>query len=91
MAFLGKTLPEYLRVEQVWIKGYVVAGYDPNIWRQDRFGCWMNRFEYGNRDSPFGWEFNHIISRSRGGSDDIVNLEPMYWANNVRLSDNPFL
>ncbi len=70
-------------IRQVWEKGQVVPGNDPNIWRQDACGAWINRNEYGNRGSQYGWEIDHIQSKDRGGSDSLSNLRPLQWQNNA--------
>ena len=67
----------------VWAKGRIVANNDPNVWRQDVFGNWIGWSHYGNRDSPYGWEIDHIIPVSRGGSDAIFNLRPLQWEANA--------
>lgn len=77
-------LSELLLVEQVWKKGRIVEGNDPNIWRQDRCGAWMQRLLHGNRNSQYGWEMDHIHAH---GPDDVSNLQPLQWENNVDKSD----
>lgn len=71
-------------VQAVWNKGRTVSGNDPARWRQDECGAWIGRLEYGNRQSSYGWEIDHI---SPGGSDSLGNLRPLQWANNVSKSD----
>ncbi len=44
----------------------------------------MKRTEYGNRDSQYGWEIDHI---NPDGGDGLSNLRPLQWANNVATSD----
>lgn len=39
---------------------------------------------YGNRDSRFGWEVDHI---NLNGGDNLDNLRPLHWKNNVAKSD----
>lgn len=36
---------------------------------------------------PLSWTANHIIPHSKGGTDDLWNLEPMHHACNSKLQD----
>jgi hypothetical protein len=74
-------------IEAVWKKGRIAAGYDPNVYRKDSCGAWMQRSEYG-KTSNFGWEIDHIKPVASGGSDDLSNLQPLYWENNRHKADN---
>ena len=68
----------------VWKKGEEIPGKDPDNIRKDACGSEINREDYGNRDSDQGWEIDHI---KPDGGDDISNLRPMQWKNNVDKSD----
>ena len=70
-------------IEAIWKKGALVTGNDPDVWRQDLCGAWMWRAQYGNRDSQYGWEVDHIIGIDYGGSDAFSNLRPLQWQNNA--------
>jgi len=74
-------------IEAVWRKGQAIAGYDPNRYRKDTCGAWMARHEYG-QTSQFGWEVDHVVPVSQGGSDQLANLQPLYWENNRHKADN---
>ena len=76
--------------EKVWLKGEIVTekdnngnAFSPDEWRRDDDGKAIRHDDYGNRDSDFGWEIDHIRAVSDGGSDDIRNLRPLYWKTNV--------
>ncbi len=69
-------------VGAVWNKGRVVPNFDQNVWRWDCYGAVMKRSEYGNCNSKFGWEIDHIYPKERGGSEDLSNKQPLQWENN---------
>ncbi len=71
-------------IQEVWEKGTIVKNVDSNIWRKDQCGAWINRNKYGDRNSDYGWEIDHI---SPGDNDNISNLRPLQWQNNVDKSD----
>jgi|TARA_B110000908_G_C9860233_1_gene273756 5-methylcytosine-specific restriction endonuclease McrA len=75
------------KVQIVWEKGTIVTGYDSFEWRKDQCDAWIKRSNYGNRDSDFGWEVDHITPQSNGGGDQLSNLRPLQWENNVATSN----
>lgn len=68
----------------VWEKAYTIPGLESTIWRQDQYGSIINYNQYGNRQSPYGWEIDHITPKSKGGSDLLFNLRPLQWKNNAK-------
>lgn len=71
----------------VWAKGNEVPGYDSRIWRQDFAGAWMRYDHFGMKDI-YGWQIDHRCPRAKGGADDIENLYPLQWENNLEKSDD---
>ena len=77
-------------IESVWEKGRIIDGYDKNIIRQDACGAWIRSDKYGDRNSVFGWEIDHIYPKSRLRErnvpdeeiDSMDNLRPLNWINN---------
>jgi len=74
-------------VEAIWRKGQIQQGYDPKFYRKDRCGQWMKRLAYGTT-SDYGWEIDHMRPVSRGGSDELTNLQPLHWKNNRGKGDS---
>ncbi|MFN8356266.1 MAG: HNH endonuclease signature motif containing protein [Spirosomataceae bacterium] len=68
-------------LNKVWEKGNVVAGKNPNLYRQDRYGNIIFKSSYG-KQTPMGWEIDHLKPVSKGGTDHLNNLAPTYWHKN---------
>jgi hypothetical protein len=77
-------------VQKVWEKGKSVSDH-PDTWRKDDCGAWINRGQYGNRDSRYGWEIHHITPEAEGGTDDLSNLRPLQWENNAASQAGPLV
>lgn len=78
-------------IEAVWRKGAIIPNYDAYVWRRDHLGNAIRRTDYGNRNSDYGWEVDHIRATALGGGDALVNLRPLHWRANAtaggRLGD----
>lgn len=74
-------------VQAVWEKGRVASGIDPESWRRDSCGALIYRFSYGDTNSRYGWEVDHMCPVSKGGDDRLDNLQPLQWQNNRYKGD----
>lgn len=72
------------QIIQTWMKGAIAPTNSPNMWRKDVCGAWMKFTDYGNRNSQYGWEIDHI---KPGSDDNPANLQPLHWGNNAAKSD----
>lgn len=80
----------------VWKKASEVEGFDMNKYRKDPCGAWMIFDEYGNKNSIYGWEINHIYPQflleekniDPAKIDDIANLRAMQWENDESKGDD---
>lgn len=72
-----------LQRQPVWNKGVIIPGYDPRVWRRDAYGNNIRFQDYGNRQSEYGWEIDHVIPVSQSGTDDLQNLRPLQWEANA--------
>jgi hypothetical protein len=69
---------------RVWWKANAVLGADGKKWRKDVCGAWIGWQFYGDRDSEYGWEVDHI---DPNGGDGTANLRPLQWENNCAKND----
>lgn len=83
----------------IWNKGVVDDKYPSERVRKDACGAFMLYEDFGDRNSVFGWEIDHIypasVLREKGVAedliDDTVNLRPLNWKNNAsKGTDYPF-
>lgn len=74
------------KAQHVWQKARRVKGNNPNLYRQDSQGNLIYKPAY-NRDSPMGWQVDHIWPRSKGGSDARRNLQALQTRANKRKSN----
>ena len=74
---------------QVWDKAQVVPGTDPAVRRKDHCGAWIDWNQQGvTTENGTGWEIDHIKPVSKGGGDEIGNLQPLQWQNNRKKGDD---
>jgi hypothetical protein len=64
--------------ERVWLRIYGSAET-----ARDHEGFTMKRADYGDRNSPYGWELDHIIPKALGGADHDGNLRPRHCKGNA--------
>ena len=75
----GKPFDESI-VEAVWSKTANSREHAPL--KMDAYGTLIWRGGYGNTNSKFGWEIGHRKPVSKGGGDELDNLQALQWENN---------
>ena len=80
---MGTDVAETILALQVWNKAIPIEGRNPSEYRYDIAGNIIAYLAYGDRKSPFGWEKDHIVPVSEGGSDALSNLRPLHWRANA--------
>ena len=63
------------RLDQIWDKGCIIRGKNPDLYRQDKYGNTIKP-SYG-KTSDMGWNVDHSKPQALGGTDHLNNLQPM--------------
>lgn len=84
------------RKKAVWRGAIIVNGNHPDQRRKDCCGAWIEWDQYGNDQSEFGWEIDHVFPIAKMEDigipeeewHDIDNLRPMHHSNNASKQDD---
>ena len=84
------------QIQDVWDRASIVVGYDKDSFRKDACGAWIIRTKYGDKDSLYGWEIDHIVPSallvdmgySQDAIDNPMNLRALQHDNNSSKSDD---
>ena len=84
---IGKSFTDDI-VEKVWKNAITMDNIkiNPDYMRRDKCGDSIIKNDYGKTEK-FGWEIDHIKPVSKGGTDNLSNLQPLYWENNRSKGD----
>ncbi len=79
-----------------WQAAQIVDNYDENLIRKDACGAWIMWDKYGDTDSIYGWQVDHICPQKKlldlGFSQDQIdekeNLRALQHQNNASKGDD---
>lgn len=88
--YYGGSFSDEIR-DKVWRKAYkengAKIGNATGTIAFDVYGNKIHKNKYGHPDSKYGWEIDHKHPQSRGGTDKIINLQPLQWQENRTKGD----
>jgi 5-methylcytosine-specific restriction endonuclease McrA len=76
-------------IRAVWRRGAPVPLTHSDQFRKDSCHAWIHFGKYGETlAGGCGWEIDHILPVSQGGTDALENLQPLQWQNNRSKGDD---
>jgi 5-methylcytosine-specific restriction endonuclease McrA len=73
--------------DRVWDKAKKIPGKNPNLYRKDPYDNEIYKAAYG-KNSPKGWDIDHIKPKSKGGSESIRNKQALSAKINRNKGDS---
>ena len=70
-------------IDAVWNKAQTIEGKNPAEYRSDIIGNTLYLGSYG-KQTIMGWEIDHIKPVSKGGTDELENLQALNSAANAK-------
>ena len=71
-------------VQRVWEQARATQDRDPDEWRKDECGAWINRALYESSASEYGWKIVNIVP---GSEDEPKNLGAFHRDNGFDLAN----
>ncbi|MEZ5326206.1 MAG: HNH endonuclease signature motif containing protein [Verrucomicrobiales bacterium] len=72
-------------IEAVWRKAKPEPGRPGFV--RDTCGALIQHADYG-QETTYGWHVDHIVPVAKGGGDELSNLQPLHWENNLHKGTN---
>lgn len=73
--------------DKLWDKAKKIPGKNPNLYRKDPYDIEIYKPAYG-KNSPKGWDIDHIKPKSKGGSESIRNKQALSAKVNRKKGDS---
>jgi hypothetical protein len=70
-------------INAIWEKGRGTPDQDSTEWRKDQCGAWIQRTQYNNSKSEYGWT---AVKTSPGGEEETENLQPFHFSNSYNIA-----
>ena len=73
--------------DAVWQQSIPIKGKNPDLYRRDAAGTPIFYNSYG-KNTSMGWEIDHRLPSSRGGSNSLSNLQSLQTTTNRRIQNH---
>ena len=96
ICFICTCMTEEDKKKIAWLSAQEVDGFNKDLFRKDACGAWIMWDKYGDTDSIYGWQIDHICPRKMlsalGFSLDQIdhpkNLRALQHQNNASKGDD---